>query len=378
MATYDFAVIGAGISGASVAYELAGRTERPARIVLIEAEDQPGYHSTGRSAALYTPNFGSAIVRRVNAAGRAFFEAPPEGFADGPLLTPRGALTLFTREDEAAIAALIGHGTERDPIHRISVAEALQLAPLIRPEVVAAAAFEPGVTDMDVAAIHQGFLRGLRQRGGEIRRAAPVSELAREGAGWRIRAGGELLHAGIVINAAGAWGDVLATMAGAAPVGLVPKRRTALVTDGPDGLDLHAMPLVEFSGDAPYLKPDGGRVMASLADETPVPPQDIQPDDMDVAVLVDWLETHTRISVRRAPRTWAGLRSFVADRNPVVGFDSALPGFFWLVGQGGYGIMMAPTLARLAAALAMDAPLPADLVAAGIAAEDLTPRRLQG
>lgn len=373
MATYDFAVIGAGISGASVAFELQGE----ARVVLIEAEAQPGYHSTGRSAALYTPNFGPPIVRRLNAVGRAFFESPPEGFSEVPLLSPRGALTLFKTDDEAEIAAFLTNGTERDPIHRISVAEALRLAPLIRPETVAAAALEPGVTDMDVAAIHQGFLRGFRRRGGTIRQAQPVAALTRDGGGWRLTAGGEEIAAEVVVNAAGAWGDVVAGMAGAAPVGLVPKRRTALVIDGPAGLDLHGMPLVEFAGDAPYLKPDGGRLMASLADETPVPPQDIQPDDMDVAALVEWLETHTRAVVRKAPRTWAGLRSFVADKNPVAGFDPERAGFFWLIGQGGYGIMMAPTLARVAAALATGDNLPADVAAAGIAADDLSPARLR-
>ena len=371
MATFDFAVIGAGVSGASAAYELQG----DARVVLIEAEAQPGYHSTGRSAALYTPNFGPAVVRRLNAAGRNFFEAPPAGFAETPLLSPRGALTIFKTDDEAPIAALLANGTARDPIHRISVAEALRLAPVLRPEAVGAACFEPGVTDMDVAAIHQGFLRGFRQRGGTLRRARPVTALARVDGAWRITAGGEEIRAATVVNAAGAWGDVLGRMAGARPVGLVPKRRTALVTEGPDGLDLHAMPLVEFAGDAPYLKPDGGRLMASLADETPVEPQDAQPDDMDIAVLVDWLESHTHVTVRKAPRTWAGLRSFVADKNPVVGFDSEQPGFFWLVGQGGYGIMMSPTLARIAAALATGRPLPADIVAAGIDPADLAPDR---
>jgi len=284
---------------------------------------------------------------------------------------------LFKSGTEAELAAFLTNGTDRDPIHPIPVAEALRLAPLIRPEMVAAAAFEPGVTDMDVAAIHQGFLRGFRRRGGDIRRAQPVTALRRDGANWRVTAGGEEISVATVVNAAGAWGDAVARLAGARPVGLVPKRRTALVIDGPDGLDLHGMPLVEFAGDAPYLKPDGGRVMASLADETPVEPQDIQPDDLDVATLVEWLETHTKTSVRKAPRTWAGLRSFAADANPVVGFDPELTGFFWLIGQGGYGIMMAPTLARIAAALATGGNVPADAVAAGVNAADLSPTRFR-
>lgn len=370
MATADFLVIGAGVSGAAAAHALAAHGS----VVLLEAESLPGHHSTGRSAALYTPNFGPALVRRLNAAGRAFFETPPEGFAETPLLTPRGGLTLALPGEEAGLAEVFAHSTPRDPIVEISAAEATRLAPIMRPELVGAAAFEPGVADMDVAAIHQGFLRGLKQRGGRLVCSAPVTALVREAGVWRATTPREVFEAPIVVDAAGAWGDVVAGLAGARPQGLQPKRRTAIVVDGPAGLDVHAMPLVEFAGHGPYLKPDGGRVMASLADETPVEPQDVQPDDMDVAVLADWLERHTRITIRKAPRAWAGLRSFVPDETPVAGFDPACDGFFWLIGQGGFGIMMAPTLGRITAELVTSGGLAPDLGALGIRTEDLAPR----
>ncbi|QLP96430.1 MAG: FAD-binding oxidoreductase [Rhodoblastus sp.] len=343
----DFIVIGAGVSGAAAAWALA---EHGATL-LLEAEDRPGHHATGRSAALYTPNFGPPLVRAINADGRAFFEAPPPDFADAPLLAPRGGLTIARPGEESALDAVLDAATPRDPIFRMTRAEATARAPTIRAELIAAACYEPGVADMDVAAIHQGFLRGLRRRGGTLICRAPATSFARVSGLWTVHAGGERYRAPIVVNAAGAWGDVVGALAGATPLGLTAKRRTAVIVAAPQGLAPHDMPLVEFAGSAPYLKPDGGRVMASLGDETIVAPQDAQPDDLDVALLVDWLERHTHLTVRTAPRAWAGLRSFTPDGAPVAGFDPRLEGFFHLVGQGGYGVMMAPTLARLAADL---------------------------
>jgi D-arginine dehydrogenase len=373
MSAVDVLVIGAGISGAAAAAFLAER----ARVVLVEAEDMPGRHATGRSAALYTPNFGTDTMRRLNEASRSFFLTPPDGFCDTPLLSPRGALTIAPPGREAELAATLAGGTARDPIRPADGAEARALAPLVRPEWVGAAAYEPGVADIDVAALHQGFLRLFRRRGGRLVVKAPVGAVAREASGWRVSAGGETWSTPVVVNAAGAWGDVVGALAGLEPVGLTPLRRTALVVDAPAGVDVARLPLVEFVGHGPYIKPDGGRVMASLADETPDVPHDVQPDDMDIAVLVDWLERHTAIAVRRAPRSWAGLRSFVADRAPVAGFDPAAPGFFWLVGQGGCGIMMAPSLGELTAGLVLDGAMPARLAADGIDAAPLSPSRMR-
>lgn len=373
MTHIDFLVIGAGISGASAAAELAAS----GTVLLVEGEALAGYHSTGRSAALYTPNFGSALVRRLNAAGHGFFTAPPDGFSPTPLLTPRAALTIARPGEEAALEAVLAHSTPAHPMHRISPAEALRLAPVLRPEVIGAAALEPGVTDMDVAAIHQGFLGLFRRRGGVVRLKAPVTALARDGRHWRASVGGETVLAGTLVNAAGAWGDDLARMAGIAPLGLVAKRRTMIAVDIPAFAGAGEMPLVEFAGEEAYFKPDAGRILASPGDETPVAPQDVQPEEWDIAVTVDWLTRHTTLDVTRVPNAWAGLRSFVSDHAPVVGFDPDHPGFFWLIGQGGYGIMLSPTLARITASLATGGPLPADIAAAGVSRADLAPERLR-
>jgi len=342
---YDFIVIGAGISGASVAYELAGSGSS---VLLLEAESTPGYHSTGRSAALYTPNFGTPEVCEINKASGAFFLNPPKGFCDVPLLTPRGALTIASSHDQDDLDGLINLSSKSSPIYKISKDEALKLAPIVRPDKVMAAIYEPNVMDIDVASLHQGYLRGFKRRGGVLLNRCRVDRLMHLLGLWTVNTGSGAYQSRSVVNAAGAWADHIGQLAGAKPIGLVPKKRTAIIVDCPKGLELGAMPLVDFIGGA-YMKPEAGKLMVSPGDATPVEPQDIQPDDFDIAVLVDWLERHTRVRVNRLEHSWAGLRSFVADGNPVVKFDNEMANFFWLAGQGGYGIMMAPTLAKRAA-----------------------------
>ena len=368
---FDFLVIGAGISGASAAYELAASGS----VALLEAESVPGYHSTGRSAALYTRNYGVPVVQRINAASHGFFTNPPEGFAERPLLTPRGALTVAAPGDEHRLDPILALSSEGNEIERISAARTLELAPLLRAECVSAAAYEPGVMDMDVNALHQGYLRGLRHRGGSLFCNARIETLSRHGGIWRATAGDASFEGRIVVNAAGAWADKVAALAGAAPIGFVPKRRTAIVVDEPKGIDVGALPSVEFVDGEAYLKPDAGKIMASPGDQTPVEPQDIQPEEWDMAVLVDWLEKRTHISVRRIASSWAGLRTFAADGAPVAGFDPAVDDFFWLAGQGGFGIMMAPTLGRVAAGLITSGHMPGDLAAAGLCAQDICATR---
>ena len=342
---FDFIVIGAGISGASVAYELA----ESGTVALLEAESAPGYHSTGRSAALFTPNFGSPEVCEINKVSEAFFLNPPDGFCETPLLSPRGALTVARSEDDY-LSSLLQLSSEQSPIYTVSKAEALELAPILKPELVHQAVYEPNVSDIDVATLHQGYLRGFKQRKGELLIKHKVVALEYKASHWQVNAGGEVYQCKQVINASGAWADQLGALAKAKPIGLVPKRRTAIIVKPPEGLDLNAMPLVDFVGGA-YLKPEAGNIMVSPGDETPVEPQDIQPDDLEIAVLVDWLEKNTLITVDRLEHSWAGLRSFVEDQNPVIRYDHEQEGFFWLAAQGGYGIMMAPTLAKRAASL---------------------------
>jgi D-arginine dehydrogenase len=369
---FDYLVIGAGISGASAAFELAASGS----VALIEAENAPGYHSTGRSAALYTRNYGVPIVQRINAASHAFFTNPPTGFTDYPLLTPRGSLTVAGPGDEDRLTATLALSSPGNDIELVSAADALSLAPLLRPEQVGAAAYEKGVMDMDVAALHQGYLRGLRQRGGTVVCSTRIENLEQRRGLWHLSAGDKTFTGRIVINAAGAWADEIGTMAGASSLRLVPKRRTAILVDPPLDLELGAMPAVEYIDGEAYFKPDAGKIMASPGDQTPAAPHDAQPDEWDVAVLVDWLERRTTLSIRRITHSWAGLRSFVDDQAPVVGFDARADNFFWLAGQGGFGIMMAPALSKATHGLIVEGTLPLELRDRGIQQRDLSPDRL--
>jgi D-arginine dehydrogenase len=373
MTRFDTIVIGAGISGASAACALAADR----RVVLLEAEAAPGHHSTGRSAALYTRNYGPPAVQRINAASHAFFLAPPPGFAAVPLLRPRGALTVAASEDVAHLDRVLEFAGPGNRIDRITAAAALAMAPLLRAGTVAEAAYEPGVMDMDVAAIHQGFLAGFRRAGGTLACGRRVAGIERRAGQWRVRCGEEGFEAPLLVNAAGAWADEIAALAGVAPIGLVPKRRTAILVDPPPAFaaGLAAMPAIDFAGGDAYLKPDAGRIMASPGDETPVAPQDVQPEELDIAVIADVLERRTHLHMRRIARAWAGLRSFVADRVPVLGFAPDAPGFFWLAGQGGFGIMMAPALAAAAASLIGTGRLSAALRDAGVTEVELAPQR---
>ncbi|MEO9338273.1 FAD-binding oxidoreductase [Mesorhizobium sp. SB112] len=369
---FDYLIIGAGISGAAAAFELAaGGT-----VALIEAENIPGYHSTGRSAALYTRNYGVPIVQRINSASHGFFTSPPADFTRYPLLTPRGSLTVAGPGDEGRLSAVLALSSPDNEIELISAADARSLAPLLRPDQVAAAAYEKGVMDIDVAGLHQGYLRGLRQRGGMVICNSRIDRIEYRQGLWRLSARDTTFVGRIVVNAAGAWADEIGAMAGAIPLHLVPKRRTAILVDPPSGADLGSMPAVEYVDGEAYFKPDAGKIMASPGDQTSTAPQDAQPDEWDVAVLVDWLERRTTLSISRVAHSWAGLRSFVEDQVPVVGFDPRANDFFWLAGQGGFGIMMAPALGKAAQGLIVNGNLPLELRTIGVEEGALSPGRL--
>ncbi len=367
----DYLIIGAGISGAAAAYELAPHGS----VVLVEAEASAGFHSTGRSAALYTPNYGSELVCKINRLSHEFLRSPPEGFCAQPLLSPRGMLSVASQGQEEQLATLLAEGG--DDVERLDTSQTLSLVPFLRKERVIGAAYEAAVADMDVDALHQGFLKGMRQRGGELLLDRKVVSLVRMENDWQVDLGERQLQARVVVNAAGAWADEVAELAGISRIGLEPRRRTAILVDPPAGVSLSQVPAMDFMGVENYIKPDAGQLMVSPGDATPVEPQDIQPDDMDVAVLVDWLENETQLEVRRLNHQWAGLRSFVADGSPVVGFDESAEGFFWLAGQGGYGIMMSSALARASASLITRNVLPQDFIDAGVSESDLSARRLR-
>lgn len=370
--SYDVLVIGAGIAGASAAWRIAA----DARVALLERETQPGYHTTGRSAAFFTATYGTDAVRALVRASRAFLEDPPEPF-EAPLLLGRGGAMFIARADqEEVFERELAHTTAIDPsVAEITAEEARAIVPVLAPGYVARAFREPGAREMDVDRIHQGCLRGFRARGGELACGAEVRALARRGGAWEAETPAGTFEAPVVVNAAGAWCDEIGAAAGCRPIGLVAKRRTAIVFDAPDGVSVEGWPVTLDVEDDFYFRPDAGRVLASPADETPSPPCDAQPEEIDVALVVDRIERATTLRVGRVLSRWAGLRNFVADRTPVVGEDPEREGFFWLAGQGGGGIMTAPAVSAAAAALVTGGAWPEELRREGLGPEDLAPAR---
>ena len=369
----DFLVIGAGMAGASAAYWLAER----GRVVVLEQEDAAGYHSTGRSAAMYMETYGGPLTRGLATTGRAFLADPPTGFAESPLLSPQQVLYIgrtdqldtldrFYEECRPLVSTLV----------RLDAAEALSLPVPLREDYVAGAVLEPVSEEIDVAALHQGYLRGLRARGGTLTTEAEVTGLARNGDLWHAETPAGAFAAPVVVNAAGAWCDAVAALAGVAPIGLQPKRRTAFIFDGPADDNVGDWPMVHDIDDTFYLKPDAGRVLGSPADETPSDPCDAYPEELDIAIGADRIMQATTLEIRHIRNKWAGLRSFVADRMPVAGFDVSAEGFYWLAGQGGAGIMTAPALGAITAALAAGDAMPEEAATRGIAAAQLSPGRL--
>ncbi|KQM68689.1 FAD-binding oxidoreductase [Xylophilus sp. Leaf220] len=375
MDIYDFAIVGAGIAGASVGYEIADS----GAVVLLERESQPGYHTTGRSAALYMETYGTPAIRALTRASRAFYDAPPEVFGTDPILTPRGVLHVAGPDqadllDEAWTELSARSGTVR----RVDRAEIAALVPVLRPEAAAAGIAEDGAADIDVHALHQGYLRGFRRRGGRLLADAEVAALQRSDGLWTIAlADGRTLQARTLVDAAGAWADALAAMAGAPPIGLEPRRRSAFTFPAPEGVDIHAWPAVVGIDETYYFKPDAGLLLGSPANADPVAPHDVVPEELDVALGIHHIEQATTMRIRRPHRTWAGLRSFVPDGDMVVGWDPRCEGFFWLAGQGGYGIQSAAGVAMLARALLLDEPLPDALRRAGVDPAASSPGRLR-
>ena len=370
----DFLIIGGGIAAASVAYWLAPH----GRVMLLERESQPGYHSTGRSAALFMESYGTPQVRALTMASRAFFANPPDGFSEHPLISPRGAMMVATHGEEALLAEQWDVFRSVTPHARLlGSAQACALVPVLRPEKVLGAVLEPDAADMDVDAIHQGFLRGLRRACGQVICNAEVTALAREGGTWKVQAGGQTYAAPVVINAAGAWADVVAALAGVQTIGLEPRRRSAFIFAPPAGMDSAAWPLAAGISESWYFKPDAGMLLGSPANADPVAPQDIQPEELDIAMAIHQIEEMTTLTIRRPTRTWAGLRSFVADGDLVGGFDPGAPGFFWVAAQGGYGIQTSAAMGEACAALARGLPLPERIAGFGLTEAMLSPARLR-
>jgi D-arginine dehydrogenase len=371
---HDVVVIGGGIAGVSAAYELSAS----ARVLLLERESQLAYHSTGRSAAILTENYGNESIRLLTIASREFLAQPPACFGDVPLMHPRGILWLAREDQRASLARALELGQRFVPsIHRVDAATARNLCSSLRDSYVDAAMFEPEAMDLDVHAIHQGFLKGFRQRGGTVVSDAEVRGLRRDGAVWKVATSAGDWHCDVVINAAGAWADRVAARAGARSVGLVPKQRTGMLLDLGEPTRFGNWPCVVDVDETFYFKPESGRIMGSPADAAPVEPCDAQADELDIAHAEDRIERATTMQIRRVSHRWAGLRSFVPDGSPVVGPDPDLPGFFWLAGQGGYGVMTSPALARVTCGLVIHGALPPDLVRSGLTGPALAVDRLR-
>lgn len=376
MKSADFVIIGAGIAGSSAAAELAAK----GRVVLLERESQPGYHSTGRSAASYEAADGVPSVRKLILAAGDFMRNPPEGFCDGPLLSPRGSLAIFREGQEDAFEE---HRAVMD-----SVAEDLveigpdkirEMLPVISPEYSVRAIYNEATYDIDVSRLHQSYLRKMKAHGGELFVDAEVEGVRKsdEGGDWIVSSRAGDFRAPVVINAAGAWADVIAEMAGVTPVGLQPRRRNAVLVNLPDGMDPSSWPLTFGMDPLFYFKPDAGRLMISPMDQIPSPPCDARPEDLDIAIAIDLLERATTLKVNRPEHTWAGLRSFVADEMLVSGFDPDHAGFYWLTGQGGYGIETSPVMGAITGALAVGEAFPEWISEFGLGEQDLSPLRLR-
>jgi D-arginine dehydrogenase len=372
MDTYDFIIIGGGIAGASAGFELAAH----GNVLLIEREPQFGYHSTGRSAAVFLKSHGPAVIRALAAASKSFFLDPPDGFADYPLLKPRGMMLIGGHGDAEELDRI---ATENACFvlgtRRLSAAEGLRMVPVLREDYLGGAVYDPEATDIDVHAVHYGFLRGLRSRGARSLPSAELTGLERAHDCWTVTTTAGDFAARVIINAAGAWCDRVAGLAQASPVGLVPKRRTAFVFDAPPGIEIEQWPVVHELHESFYFKPDAGKVLASPADETPMEPCDVHPEDVDIATAIDRIQRCARLTVAHINRKWAGLRSFVCDGCPVVGYDPQVEGFFWLAGQGGYGIETSPAMGRLSASLADGTGVPEDLKQLGVTEAALSPAR---
>ncbi len=344
MTNYDFAVIGGGIAGASVAAALAP----DASVVLLEAEDVPGYHSTGRSAAFWHETLGGPLVQPLS-------KASLEPLRDGGFLEPRTSLNVAEAENVGKLDTLLANfaGTGAQ-LRRLDHAGIREFVPRAKPALVEGV-LEVDCADIDVGGLLNKYMADFRKAGGVVHTDFRVDALAHDGDLWNIASGERSVSAVTVVNAAGAWGDVVAKLAGAMLLGLQPKRRT-IAQVRVDGDDVpHNLPLTIDIAGTFYFRPEGvNKLWVCPHDETPVEPGDASPEELDVAIAIDRLETVTSWRVLAVEHKWAGLRTFAPDRLPVYGFDPEVPGFFWCVGQGGYGIQTAPAAGALCAAMLLD------------------------
>ncbi len=366
----DVLVIGGGIAGVSLGYELALNRS----VALVEMESALAFHTSGRSAATYLESYGGPVIRALTRGSRRQFEDP----AMGDILSERGLLWFADDDNVPQMRAF--HAEVRMTVpdcQLLSGPEAEQVNPLLAPGACQLAVYEPGAMDIDVHALHQGYVRGLKARGGTVHTQQGLTSVKRTEGYWRVTlANGEVVRADVIANASGAWADEVAIHFGARPLGLVPLRRSAFIVSMPTGIPSRTIPLTCHLNDSWYFLPRGETVLCSPADETPQPPCDTRPDELEIARCIDALNATTTLNIRSIRSPWAGQRTFAPDRIPVVGFDPQVEGLFWYAGLGGYGMQTAPALSRTGAALVRHEPIPIDLADEGVRAGDLGPARL--
>ncbi len=366
----DIIVIGGGMAGIGAGAMLSANCS----VTVLERESQPGYHSTGRSAAMFIENYGGPVIRQLTKASRKPLEERNDYWPD-PVLGPRGVLYLAQPGEEEMLDDLI-KGSDGS-IEHVTVDEACSRVPLLKPETLVRGGYEPAAEEMDVNAILMGFRRLLRADGGQIVCDAEVTALKRDNGVWSVSAGGETYSAPVVVNAAGAWVDAIAGLAGLEPIGFTPCRRSAAIVPTPD-VDISRWPTSAVMDESFYFKPEGGKLMVSPADETKVDPHDAFADDMALAEGIDAFGKVVDLEVTRVEHTWGGLRTFSPDRAHVIGFDPRSEGFFWFAGQGGYGIQSAHGGAMLVAGLIHNDAVPKPLVELGLTRASVAPDRFFG
>ncbi|HEY0086428.1 MAG TPA: FAD-binding oxidoreductase [Allosphingosinicella sp.] len=373
----DFLVLGGGIAGLSAAAALG----RHGRVVVLEAEDALGFHSSGRSVSFSHYGIGNGAVRGLTAWSRDFLEGQPEGFCDTPVAQLSHSVYFATEEMLPRLAELRAEMARfTDAIRPVGAGELRALCPVLRTGEGAAVSgiYDPTALKLDADALLHSYARQIRAGGGAIHTGRRAAAIRYEGGGWTVETeDGGRWSAPVLVNAAGAWADRVAAMAGVRPIGLEPKRRTIIVIDPPSGMDFSAWPFVHSAVSDFYMLPESGQLLVSPVDEVEDEPGDAQPEEYDIALAAYQLEQYTTLSVSRVAHRWAGLRSFVAGRVPTAGFDPQAPGFFWLVGQGGYGLQTAPAMAAVVEALAIGGAWPQGLAELGVVPETVTPDRLR-
>ena len=365
----DVIVIGGGIAGASAAAELAAHC----RVILLEMESQPGFHATGRSAAFFAASYGNEVVRGITAASEPFFRSPPSDFTEVPLLQPRDCIFVGRADQQAQLDAM---KADNPDLQSLSAEKVLQAVPILSQAYVARGLRDVLGGNLDVDAVLQGYLRLLKKRGGQLVCSEPVVAMNRSNGRWQLEGGKGQYAAPIVVNAAGAWVDPVAELAGLKGLGHSPMRRTALLIDPPEDMEIQHWPLLIDADEEFYFKPDAGLLLISPADETPSQACDAQAEELDIAIAIDRFEKATGLAPRRVNHRWAGLRTFAPDRTFVAGFDPRTEGFFWLAGQGGYGVQSAPGLSHLATALITGSQPPEHYQSVLAYVDDVSPARL--